>query len=221
MSSRYFIPALLCAGLLLAIMPVTALAQCGAVADPGFESQALGSFTGVVSPQFTAGYWGAESSTRVGSSAACPTVSPRTGNFMLEMSDTGGVNTEVWQAIPVGPDPAGSLSVSAWFTACEGIAPRGVIQVRTYNSLTGWNNPTFNQSVSLTLDADAATWEQVVLDCVEIPVDTEWVLVDIQFPEADLANQPGFVDDVEVLCNCLPVPTESRSFGTLKALHQR
>ena len=212
------LPGILILGICLTLIPATSPAQCGDVADPGFENPPLGDFGSVVDPTFSGGYWGDENSSIV-VSGACAGVSPFTGSSMLEMEPTGGNNTEVWQAVPVGPNPVGSVSVSAYFTACEGLTPTAVVQVRTFNSDTGWPTSTTNTTASLVLDDKAATWEKVTLDCVEIPNDTLWILIDLNFVVAGLGGQKGYVDEVGMICGCDPVPIQKMSWSNVKALY--
>lgn len=213
---RKMLPCLILVGIGLITMPSSLQAQCSEVADPGFETLALGSFPAVVAPTFSAGFWGAENGAVV-TSGACTGVVPHTGNRMLQMGPSGN-NTETWQAVPVVPYTVSTLAVSGWFNSCNGITPRGIIHVRTYNSDSGWPNWTSLNSISLVLDNTASTWEQISLECVEVPVDTKWILIDVNFRTEGLEGQTGYVDDVVLVCGCEPVLNESKSWGALKAL---
>ena len=225
---RKMLPCLILVGIGLITMPSSLHAQCSAVADPGFETLALGSFGAVVSPTFSAGFWGDENGTIVtaiwgnengagDTSAACPGVVPHSGNRMLQMGPSGN-NTETWQAVPVVPYTVSFIAVSAWFNACDGITPRGIVHVRTFNSDSGWPTWTFIDWVPLVLDNTASTWEQISLECIEIPIDTKWILIDVNFRTEGLEGQTGYVDDVVLVCGCEPVLNEGKSWGALKAL---
>ncbi len=218
MSTRYFFTCVLCAGILLVTMPTALLAQsgCGLLVNGDFEDPTLGSFNDVVSPQFTVGFWGDESAAIVDSTSACLGVLPYEGTRMLEEWPTGGVVTQTWQVILVDPNPGGTFSASARLNACEGISPRAAISILTFNSATGWPNPTSSYAVGLDLDASSSTWELLTIGCETIPDDTQYILIDVQFNNASLDGKPGFVDDVQLFCGC-PVANENLSWGTLKA----
>ncbi len=138
---------------------------------------------------------------------------------MLKIMPTGGTISETWQALPVGSTPVSTLTVSAWFNACEPITPRGVISVRTFNNAYGWGSPTSTNSASLYVDASASTWEKITVDCVAIPADTQWVLIDLGFDNVGLGSLAGYIDDVQLTCNCDAVANESTNWGSLKAIY--
>lgn len=219
MSLLKTLPVFLLLGLCLMLLPAVSLAQCGTLADPGFENPPLGVFENVVSPTFSAGFWGDENAGIV-ASGACAGVAPYAGNSMLEMVPNAGNNTEIWQAVAVGPNAAGSVSVSAYFTACEGRTPTAAINVKTFNRDTGWPNSTSMNSTSMVLDGSAATWEQLTLECVDIPEDTVWILIDLNFVNDGLVGQNGYVDEVALLCGCEVVPTYDTSWSGVKALYR-
>jgi len=199
-------------------------AQCGTLANPGFEDGpgSLGSFYNVVGPPFSPGFWGAENGAVVDTTAVCSLGGPlpHSGSYMLEMHNTGVFSThsEVWQVVQFGPVPPGTVSVSAWFTACEGIAPDAILEIRTYSTANAWPTHTLLQNVHLQLDSSAATWEQATLDCVPIPSGTSWLLIHAAVLNADIGNEALFMDDVSLTCDCV-IPTEQGTWGAIKSLY--
>ena len=218
MSSRKKIVFAFCAGL-LALSTASALtAQDCTLANPGFEDGPLGEFNDVVSPTFSGGFWADENGAIIADGGAC-NVMPRTGDWMLRMLTTGYHSTETWQAVPIGTPAPASFSVSAWFNACDGIAPRAAINAKTFDNDAGWPDQTATYSISMDLDGDGSTWEELSIGCEAIPAGTMWLLIDISFVESTLSGNAGFVDDVHLMCDC-PVPNARSTWEGVKSLYK-
>ncbi|MFM7261631.1 MAG: hypothetical protein ACKO3W_13610, partial [bacterium] len=58
---------------------------------------------------------------------------------------------------------------------------------------------------SLILDATPATWEQASVSAV-IPVNTTWIVYEVNYSGASLAGNTGFVDDALMTITAVPAP---------------
>ncbi len=189
--------------------------------NPGFDSGptgVVGNFGTVVGPPFQAGFWGAEDAS-IDSTTTCGTA-PRSNPYLLSLGTGGGSYSQAWQAVDVSSGPPTTVNLSAWANTCA-TAP-GVtvgVDIRTYNSANGWPTETLLINTFIVLDTDSDTWEQVSLDCVQIPADTQWILAQVFLVNSTAGGSPAYFDDVLLEFDHCVTPTIPATWGSIKALY--
>lgn len=186
---------------------ITVSAKANILVDPGFESNALTSYTNVLTnfPGF-AGQWGDEVSTIV---TAENGITPSQGVRMLRMDDDGISWTQAFQ----------STDVSAYAATIDagGVGINAIAQYNAHPQLSGalsnitvfffsasnWGSQIGTPLISnLTLDASPGTW-QANLAAGVVPVGTRWLVTQVAYQNASLLGAdgvmyPGYVDAAEL-----------------------
>jgi hypothetical protein len=187
--------------------------------DGGFEGGPLTTIANVLSNPFPAyvGQWGHESSTITG---AVGPVLPYAGTKMLSMTATSGVLTQTVQAVDVtaygGFGGGGSFTLDARFNAAQpgtigGLAMQ-FFSGNTYGTQIG--SAVVN---SFSLDATPNTWELFGIGGA-IPVGTTWMLAQVFYSNASLANAvgtigAGYVDAAAMTISAVPEPGTWATLG--------
>lgn len=196
-------------------------AQANMLVDPGFESNALTSYTNVLTnfPGFV-GQWGDEVSTIV---TAENGVTPSQGVRMLRMDDDGISWTQTFQ----------STNVSAYAATIDagGVGINAIAQYNAHPHLSAalsnitvfffsaanWGSQIGTPLISnLTLDASPNTWQANLVAGV-VPVGTRWLVTQVAYQNASLLGTdgvmyPGYVDAAELWVK-VPEPTTLGMLG--------
>lgn len=210
----------------LLVVPALLVAWMGAadpvaaqLANPAFDSGPAGpvfNFGTVVGPPFQDGFWGAEDAEIV-TVNTCGTP-PRSNPYMLQLNLGGGAYSQAWQAVDVTATPPTLVTLTAWANTCSLVPGVTVgLDIRTFNSANGWPAHTLIVNTSIQLDTDADTWEKVVLGCVAIPADTEWILPQL-FLVNSTSSVPAYFDDVELIFDECPTPSIPSTWSSVKSL---
>jgi hypothetical protein len=206
---------------MLAVLLATAGSAAAQLTNPGFDSGPagmVGNFGTVVGPPFQAGFWGAEDAS-ITNATICGT-GPLSNPYMLELGTGGGAYSQAWQAVDVSAGPPAVVNFRAWANNCASAPGVTVgLDIRTFNNANGWPTHTMVVSTSIQLDADVNTWEQVLLDCVQIPADTDWILAQVYLVNSTAGGNPAYFDDVTLEFDHCIVPVEPTTWGTIKALY--
>ena len=187
--------------------------------NPAFDSGPLGpvgNFGPVVGPPFQDGFWGAEDADIVNVNT-CGTP-PRSLPYMLQLNVGGGSHSQAWQAVDVTASPPNMVSLRGWANTCA-LNP-GVtvgVDIRTFNNANGWPAHTLLVNTSFQLDNAEDTWQRVVLNCVVIPPDTQWILAQVFLVNATAQGTPAYFDDMELVFDECPTPTVPTTWGFLKS----
>ena len=190
--------------------------------NPAFDSGPtgfVGNFGTVVGPPFLAGFWGAEDA-EILTAQFC--IGPRSNPYLLQLNLGGGSYSQAWQAVDVSAGAPSTITLSAWSNTCSAGAGTVVgVAIRTFNNANGWPTHTLYLSQNLSLDGDTGTWEEVKLECVAIPADTQWIVAEVYRANGTGGGRPVAFDDVELLFDphC-PVPTRETTWGNVKALYR-
>jgi hypothetical protein len=216
-----FLPAVRRVVPVFAVLVIGAAGPAGAqLVNPAFDSGPagpVGNFGTVVGPPFQGGFWGAEDANIV-NVTTCGTP-PRSNPFMLSLNVGGGSYSQAWQAVDVTAGPPTTVSLRAWANTCSTTPGVTVgVEIRTYNNANGWPNHTLLANTSLQLDTDPDTWQQVSLNCVLIPADTQWILPQLFLANATSGSTPAYMDDVELIYDECPTPTVPSTWSSIKAL---
>jgi hypothetical protein len=183
--------------------------------NPGFETNLLTSDVNVLGPPYSQNIWGDEASTITGTTAG---VTPHNGKLMLSMTDDGLVATQTFQLIDVSAYSAdisaGNLtaSASAFYNADQALpAALAEINIFFWDSGENTTGPT-NSTTAQVLDANPGTWEQLSVNNVPIPTNTNFIIEQVIYGDASLnANDgvvhAGFVDDASLTLDTVPEPT--------------
>lgn len=196
-------------------------AQANMLVDPGFESNALTSYTNVLTnfPGFV-GQWGDEVSTIV---TAENGITPSQGVRMLRMDDDGISWTQTFQ----------STNVSAYAATIDagGVGINAIAQYNAHPHLSAalsnitvfffsaanWGSQIGTPLISnLTLDASPNTWQANLVAGV-VPVGTRWLVTQVAYQNASLLGTdgvmyPGYVDAAELWVK-VPEPTTLGMLG--------
>ncbi|MDZ4805779.1 MAG: hypothetical protein SGI90_13045 [Candidatus Eisenbacteria bacterium] len=188
--------------------------------NPGFDAGPAGpmfNFGTVVGPPAQYGFWGAEDASIV-TVNTCG-LGPRSNPYMLQLNVGGGSHSQAWQAVDVSAGPPTLVSLRAWGNTCA-LSPGATIgvDIRTFNSPNGWPTHTLLVNNVLGLDADAGTWQQVVVNCVAIPVDTKYILAQVFLVNSTAGGVPAYIDDVELIFDHCPTPIEGATWSRIKSL---
>jgi hypothetical protein len=206
--------------LALAVLLGTVDPAAAQLVNPGFDGGPpgpVGNFGTVVGPPFQSGFWGAEDASIVGVTT-CGTP-PRSNPFMLSLNVGGGSHSQAWQAVDVTASPPTLVSLRAWANTCSTVPGVTVgVDIRTFNNANGWPAHTLLTNTSFVLDSNADTWEQVVLNCVLIPADTQWILAQLFLVNSTSGNTPAYFDDVELRFDECPTPTLPSTWSSVKTL---
>lgn len=212
---RFVIP------VMLAVLLATTGTAAAQLVNPAFDSGPagpVGNFGTAVGPPFLGGFWGAEDAD-ITNANICGT-GPLSNPFMLQLNVGGGAYSQAWQAVDVTAGPPAVVNFRAWANTCASAPGVTVgLDIRTFNSANGWPTHTMVVSTSIQLDADVNTWEQVVLDCVQIPADTEWILAQVFLANATAGGTPAYFDDVTLEFDHCIVPVAPTTWGAIKSLY--
>lgn len=185
--------------------------------DGGFDTLSLTTLAAVIGgPTFLYGQWGQESSTR---STGVGINIPNTPNFMLSMTNNGGLTTQTGQAIDVSGAPfaaqiatgTATFSYSALFNADAGF-PTGGLAMSFFSGnsfATAIGVPVLG---NITVDnIPGNNWQPLTITG-SIPVGTASLLAQVFYVEASLALangalQPGFVDSARLTISAVPEPS--------------
>lgn len=161
--------------------------------DGGYEVGPLTTIANVLGNPYPAylGQWGHESSTITG---AVGGVVPFAGSSqMLSMTATGGVTTQTVQAVDVtsygGFTSGGNFTLDAQFNAAQPGTVGGLAMQFFSGNTYGTQIGTF-VSNSFSLDANPNTWQQFGIGGA-IPSGTNWMLAQVFYTNASLANAVG------------------------------
>lgn len=176
--------------------------QANLLVDPGFEVNALTSYTNVLN-NFTGyqGVWGVESATVSGVDGG---VTPAQGSRMLRMTDDGLVATQAFQATNVTSyaaliDSGGAtVNLSALLNAGANVpAGVGAVTVRFFSAANWASSLGAPVSGGLTLDNLPGTWQTASVSTA-IPVNTRWLITEVAFTNSTMAGNPGYVDAADL-----------------------
>ncbi len=189
-------------------------ARANLLVDPGFEVNALTTYTNVLN-NFVGyqGIWGVESATISGVDGG---VTPAQGARMLRMTDDGLVATQAFQATDVTSyaaliDSGGAtVNLSALLNAGPNV-PAGVggVTVRFFTAANWGSAIGAPVSGSLALDNLSGTWQTASVSTA-IPVSTRWLITEVAFTNSTMLGNPGYVDAAD-----LTVTPEPASLGLL------
>lgn len=185
----------------VAALAAPAHAQSNLLVDPGFESNPLESAHNVLNyfEQYQ-GFWGPERGTIVGQIGP---VIPRDGAKMLQMTDAGGVTTQVFQVTDVSAYAAlidsgqATVTLSSYCNADPGIPAAAGAAAVSFYALPDWYSGSTLIYNSHVFDADPATWEQVTVTG-SVPVGTRWMINQVYFSNNLLRGLPAYVDSTEM-----------------------
>jgi hypothetical protein len=180
------------------------------LANAGFETTAftassnvLGNFVG------NQGTWGILAG---GITPATAGVTPCAGTQMLCMVGAGQLSTITVQAVDVSSFTAliasgnAQLNASALLNTNGGYTGANArLRARFFS---GPMQSTFVGSTSLAnliLDANPSTWEQASVSAM-IPVNTTWIVYEVNFNGPSLAGNTGFVDEASMTITAVPAP---------------
>lgn len=178
--------------------------------NSGFEtttftasSNVLGNFVG------NQGTWGILAG---GITPATAGVTPCAGTQMLCMVGAGQLSTLAVQAVDVSSYAAliasgnAQLNASALLNTNGGYTGANArLRARFFS---GPMQSTFVGSTSLAnliLDANPSTWEQASVSAM-IPVNTTWIVYEVNFNGPSLAGNTGFVDEASMTITAVPAP---------------
>jgi hypothetical protein len=188
--------------------------------NPGFESSALTPISNVVGSPYLTNIWGDEASTIT---TAVGGVSPSGPTHMLSMTTDFLTATQTLQSVDVSAyatDISAGLLVAnfnAQFNVDSNVPAAGAGVILQFfdasHNFVGSTN-----SASLTLDNNPATWQQISLTNIPVPVNANYLLAQVLYSDASLAvngnNNPGFVDDAVLTMDRSTTPEP----GSLMAL---
>lgn len=202
---RYVVFMLTVVGVLFCAQHARAQTSANLLTDPGFESNALVSYTTVLTG--TEDAWGDENSAIVGTTGA---INPF-GTLMLEMSSTQaaqtGTQTIQLVAVPIAFEfdiDAGFATVDmSGFLNVAANAPnaRGSVIIEFLNAGAASLGFLATSSDSLGpngLDVDPLTWENVLVDDAVVPPLTRFLRAQFAYNNVSLAGNPGFVDNADL-----------------------
>ena len=187
--------------LALAALPASA----NLLANPGFETSTLVSYSTLLTGTIATGVWGHENSAIVGTTGPIVPVGLR----MLQMSDDGLVTTQAGQFISIAGNT--SMSFGALFNADLPAAQANVVV--TFFSGTTYANlmapSTQLLGPGLTLDAAAGTWQPISVTGA-VPGGAQYALAQVFYSNASLIDSGGalgmgYVD--EAFAAAVPEPS--------------
>jgi hypothetical protein len=182
-------------------------ARANLLMNSGFETTAftassnvLGNFSG------NQGVWGILAG---GITPATAGVTPCGGAQMLCMVGAGQLSTLTVQAVDVSSYAAliasgsAQISASALFNTNGGYTGANArLRARFFSA--GLAN--------LILDSNPATWEQASVSAM-IPVNTTWIVYEVNYNGLSLAGNTGFVDEAFMDITAVPTPGALALFG--------
>lgn len=184
--------------------------------DPSFENPVLTPPTQIINAPYLTGVWGAENGGNV--TGPVNLVSPAAGLRMHQQNNAGGIATQSWQLVNVSAYStdinAGNATVnsSALFNASSGLPTAlGSVALSFFN---GANAPLAPPVViaGATPDANPATWQSYGMSGVPVPVNTQFIRMQVAYSNASLLSSngtflPAFVDDAVLQLNIVPEPS--------------
>jgi PEP-CTERM motif len=192
--------------------------------NPGFETNSLTPLTNVLGPPYLTNIWGDEASTITGPVGG---VNPNSGSQMLSMTTDGLVATQTLEVVDVSAYAtdinAGAVTAdfSALFDVDKNVpAGAAAVYLTFWDSSNNYVGPT-NIGAALTLDFNPATWEQISLTSIPVPIGTNYLLAQVAYNNASMTvngvDQPGFVDDAVLTLDSVPEPA-SLGLGAFSAI---
>ena len=207
-SSRTLRARTILSGGLLALAVGTAPSAQAVLVDPSYENNPLTTIANVLGnfPLFQ-NQWGHENSTIT---AAVGLVVPPDGKLMLSMLDDGLIATQTVQAVDVSAFSAmissGAIfNMSALFdTQNPGSAIGGV--ALQFFAMSNYGSQIGSGIIgTITVDTNPATWQPASVTGV-VPLGTTWMVAQVLYNNASLANHPGYVDQAELRISPIPEP---------------
>lgn len=207
-SRRLHTRSILSGGLLALAIGAVPSAQAVLV-DPSYENNPLTTIANVLGnfPLYQ-GKWGHENSTIT---PMVGLVTPPDGKLMLSMLDDGLIATQTVQAVDVSAYGAmiasgAMFNMSALFnTQNPGIAIGGValqfFAGSTYGSQIG-----SGMIGTINVDINPATWQPASVTGT-VPLGTTWMVAQVLYNNASLANHAGYVDLAELRITPVPEPS--------------
>jgi hypothetical protein len=184
------------------------------ITNPGFETNSLTSIFNVLGSPYSTGIWGDEASTITGTVGA---VVPSGGTQMLSMTTDGNADTQTLQSVDVtafsSDINAGLLTASfnAKFNVDKDVTGGlAGIYLQFFNSAHTYVGAT-NINSLLVLDSNPATWQQISLTNIPVPVGTSYLLPQVLYNNASMTDangidHAGYVDDSVLTLNTVPEP---------------
>lgn len=193
----------------LASLPVQD-ARANLLSNSGFETTAFTASSNVLG-NFSAnqGVWGILAG---GITPATAGVTPCGGAQMLCMVGAGQLSTLTVQAVDVSSYAAliasgsAQISASALFNTNGGYTGANArLRARFFSGpaqsmLLGSTN-----LANLILDSNPTTWEQTSVSAM-IPVNTTWIVYEVNYNGLSLAGNTGFVDEASLTITAVPAP---------------
>ena len=201
------------------VLACTPLALANLLVDGSFESNAL-TTAGNSLNNFTGfqGVWGQEDSIIIGTDGS---ISPKSGQKMLRMRQNGGVTTQIFQIIDVSSyaaiiDSGSAQAIASALLNVQGSGRIGGIYLSFFT--TSVYSSAFGGSPGASvnpLDSDTSTWEMASKTTL-IPAGTRWMMFQIAYNNASLANvggqaDYGYADDASLVI--VPAPGVAGLFG--------
>ncbi len=197
--------------LALAILSVLALPTLGRaqlLVHGGFEIDNIIPLATAVGPPFVPGVWGVEQAVR--DTGPTGGVIPYQGSWMLKMDDDFLSHTQAFQFVDIsGRGNLNTLEVEAWFNSDASAADAG-LRLDYYATANSWGTPVSLDGRRMVLDNNVATWQRQFFSS-PIPAAANWVAVEVNFINASIGINSGFVDGASLVL--IPAPTSMLPFG--------
>jgi hypothetical protein len=209
-----------------AVAAPSARANANLLIDPGFENNPLndGMPNGYnyVLNHFVdnQGEWGAEKGTITGVQAG---VTPPQGVKMLGMVNAGLDATQTVQVVDVTSYASlidsgrAEFSLSALFNTPNGVIGDSSVFLYFFTGPSYNNNFNGLALANLILDGNDQTWQKILKNGV-IPVNTRWLVAEVQYTNASIGTNAGYVDAAELTINSVPEPSSILSLVALGIL---
>ena len=196
--------------LALAILSVLALPTLGRaqlLVRGGFEIiNNVVPLSTIVNP-LVPGFWGVEQAVRTQSGG----VIPYQGSWMLKMDDDGLSYTQAFQFVDIsGRGNLNTLEVEAWSNSDASAADFELRLLYYEAANSNFTTPLVLDGRRMVLDNNVATWQRQFFRS-PIPAATNWVAVEVNFFNASIGNNSGFVDGVSLVL--IPAPGSMLAFG--------
>jgi hypothetical protein len=192
-------------------------ARANLLANSGFETTAFTASSNVLA-NFSAnqGVWGILAG---GITPATAGVTPCGGAQMLCMVGAGQLSTLTVQAVDVSSYAAliasgnAQISASALFNTNGGYSGANArLRARFFSGSTQSALLGSTGLANLILDSNPATWEQASVSAM-IPVNTTWIVYEVNYNGLSLAGNTGFVDEAFMDITAVPTPGALALFG--------
>lgn len=195
--------------------PAQALTTANLLTDPGFNTPLTNPLTShffVLGAPFTQDTWGEETSSVVPAQGG---VTPFEGNGMLRMNDDGLTVTQIWQRVSVSSFAAqidaglATADLSAWFNIPVGLTGAvSDVRIAFVNASNVEISGVNVQSTSIGgIDANPATWQLLPNLGSAVPVGTRILEAQLNYVNATMQGEPGYVDAADMRLTVIPEPT--------------